>query len=251
VTLTRRTFCSDSTPGLCDASGLCEAVDLAALKPESSERCYAYTQSSVGLVDINPIAVGHLLVTPRAHLTSTAELEQSVASEVWTFASSLLLRPAPSLEAAAGVLLEHGVTADFPGPACVRHAHVHACPVGKEFGNIHAVRTTLESLTTGLRSYSTLSHALSAARTMDSYLLATTPGNDYLLGVPSRSIPQVTRIALGIMNRRDLDTLDWALNPAGQLYRDTLRYLNLSDSNGSTPNSSASRLHSTSGASRR
>jgi diadenosine tetraphosphate (Ap4A) HIT family hydrolase len=229
VSSSRPTFCSDRPPGLCDASGLCEAVEFAALNPESCKRCYAHTRWAVGLVDISPIVAGHLLVTPHDHVTSTSILEHAIADEVWNFASDLLLRTATSLEITAGILLEHGVAAEFPGPACVRHAHVHVCPIGEQFGSMHALRAVLESLATELRLYPSLSKALYAARTMDSYLLATMPGSGYLLGVPSRSVPQVTRVALGAMNGTDLDTVDWALNPAGPLYLETMRDLGLED----------------------
>lgn len=94
------------------------------------------------LADMSPLTVGHLLLLPKEHYLSFAQVVQGAGEEV----ESLLIRLAELYTTTFGppLVLEHGSTADSDHHACITHAHLHFLPVAAKQVDDHLMRDGLE-----------------------------------------------------------------------------------------------------------
>lgn len=202
----------------CDESGLCEAIDRHSAGARVS-RCFDSRANSVALVDLSPIEVGHALVVPRRHVTTSLDLAPPSIDELWTFAQTVAARLESDL-ASGALLLEHGISRAYAGPACVRHSHIHVCPVTAPSTDVAV------ALHAHLNSYSffeSLDEALMVARQFDSHVLGRVSGR-WFAGEPRRSIRQVTRRLLASVVDTPPDDVDWYFGAGGARYFETLAY---------------------------
>jgi diadenosine tetraphosphate (Ap4A) HIT family hydrolase len=80
------------------------------------------------LADIAPIALGHLIILPKRHVSSLSELEASTLEELRDLVAELHTLAANVFEWIA--LAEHGSgIGSVLRTGCVDHAHLHMCPV--------------------------------------------------------------------------------------------------------------------------
>jgi diadenosine tetraphosphate (Ap4A) HIT family hydrolase len=118
----------------CDGSDLCS--ELAGASDTDFSRTYlgdppsrvlGGTRHLSVLADLSPLTVGHLLLVPREHHLSFANVVHAYGAEVEHVASVLL----PRYREVFGepTVLEHGSSPEMRGSACVNHAHWHLLPI--------------------------------------------------------------------------------------------------------------------------
>tara|TARA_Y100000994_G_scaffold207396_1_gene179905 strand:- start:179 stop:568 length:390 start_codon:yes stop_codon:yes gene_type:complete len=87
--------------------------------------CYliAENSNSIAFLDINPIAVGHVLVVPKTEVDYLFDLDPKIYNELWNFSSlvaSAIKKTIPCKRIAVSVIgLE------------VPHAHIHLIPINQ------------------------------------------------------------------------------------------------------------------------
>ena len=87
--------------------------------------CYlvAESQSIISFMDINPIAIGHVLVVPKKEIDNIFDLDSKTYHELWDFAKKVsiaLKKTIPCNRIGISVIgLE------------VPHAHIHLVPINK------------------------------------------------------------------------------------------------------------------------
>ena len=87
--------------------------------------CYLITENSnsIAFLDINPIAVGHVLVVPKTEVDYLFDLDPKIYNELWNFSSlvaSAIKKTIPCKRIAVSVIgLE------------VPHAHIHLIPINQ------------------------------------------------------------------------------------------------------------------------
>ena len=85
--------------------------------------CYLITENSnsIAFLDINPIAVGHVLVVPKTEVDYLFDLDPKIYNELWNFSSlvaSAIKKTIPCKRIGVSVIgLE------------VPHAHIHLIPI--------------------------------------------------------------------------------------------------------------------------
>jgi diadenosine tetraphosphate (Ap4A) HIT family hydrolase len=211
----------------CDDSGLCEIVDRSRL-PRVVDRCLDGDRAAVLLADVSPVRVGHCLVLPREHVTSTLALATSTNESVWALAHGAAHR-LRDLCGTPVVLLEHGLSPTHLGPSCVRHAHVHVCPIDLP-GELDAV---LDRLFRQLRFASTREEVESHAAHYDSHVIGHC-GSSWFSGIPDPRVRQVTRVFLSSLVATPPVDIDWIFGAFGAKYLETLELFS-QDSRDRTP----------------
>lgn len=101
------------------------------LSRRGTDRIVYETPNFAVLVDISPIAVGHMLIISKFHYLSMAKAWQKHAAEL----EKLIIDVAPLYAELFGALtiVEHGSSADLSGlSACITHAHMHLLPFDSE-----------------------------------------------------------------------------------------------------------------------
>lgn len=202
-------------PPHCDDSGLCEAADEVLDDQNPMSRVLDQASRAVVLVDLSPIRVGHCLITPREHVTSTLALDPVTNDACWDLAE----RSAHRLQQLTGtsvMLLEHGLHAAYLGPSCVRHAHVHACPVDLPLELMSAL-----SAIRSLEFFDTRRGAESHAARYDSHVIGRFK-KDWFAGAPDPSIRQFTRALLSRVVASPPPDVDWAIGALGAKFIKTL-----------------------------
>jgi len=214
---------------VCDDSGLCETIDAAA--ELSDERIIWRNRRLVALVDISPVVLGHSMVCPTDHVVATKHLGKDSAHYIWQEAKDLGRQISQQLGAQSFVLLEHGVSPDHSGAGCVRHAHVHVCPL---FNNVNAAfpEYAFRDVCLESETYKSFLEAVKYVDEIESYLLGNLGGEIWLAGVPRKDIRQVSRVLLAEVNNKDSTLIDWAVAAGGKLFRESLREVSsLKDNN--------------------
>jgi diadenosine tetraphosphate (Ap4A) HIT family hydrolase len=79
------------------------------------------------LADMSPLTLGHLLLLPKKHYLSFAQVVRNQADEVADVVGRVSELYAGTF--CAPLVLEHGSTADANHQACITHAHLHLLPV--------------------------------------------------------------------------------------------------------------------------
>jgi len=82
------------------------------------------------LADLSPLTVGHLLLLPKKHYLSFAQIVRDHANEVTGLLTRLVVLYATTF--GRPLVLEHGSTSDVDHQACITHAHLHLLPVDGE-----------------------------------------------------------------------------------------------------------------------
>src|SRR5262249_3838102 len=90
-------------------------------------RRVAATGNFIVVVDFSPLIIGHLLLLPRRHYLSFAQVLADRTSALEEVLSWLL--PAYERTFGKAVILEHGSSRDMNHSACVSHAHWHLVPL--------------------------------------------------------------------------------------------------------------------------
>jgi histidine triad (HIT) family protein len=78
----------------------------------------------VAFLDTHPVAPGHVLVVPRRHVPSVADLSPEEGAELWATAQRLAGRVRSSLAPAVNLHLSDGEAAEQDVP----HVHLHVVP---------------------------------------------------------------------------------------------------------------------------
>jgi diadenosine tetraphosphate (Ap4A) HIT family hydrolase len=207
---------------ICDDSGLCHTIDVACVLPE--ERVLRCDTWSISLVDISPVVLGHSMVCPPAHALSTRELGHERAADIWRAADSLGREICGLLGTDSFALVEHGVSPDLPAGGCVRHAHVHVCPL---FANTKSGYSwaVFRRVCRASQTFGSFIEASRSVKGSGSYLLARLGDGVWASGVPRADIRQVSRVLLAELNGMDSTIIDWAIAANGALFRESLRRL--------------------------
>lgn len=207
----------------CDDSGLCQVADesQATIGPK---RRYMRSRTSAVLVDIAPVAVGHSLVVPAAHVTATIALEPADFSDAWTLAEQARHRITAIDAGQLVVLLEHGLAPEYKGPSCVRHTHIHVCPIDSRTRSWADLENTLDKYLIDVKAATSLQEAVNSARLMDSYVIGSL-GPWWFTGRPQPKLRQVTRAILCSLSTEPPSDPDWILSALGEKYRASMDLL--------------------------
>lgn len=111
------------------------------------------TPHFVLIADIAPVTFGHILILPKEHFSSLADMNRELLSELSILIQHLISLVGPAFDFIG--LGEHGSGGAAALKAdCVEHAHLHLCPIkkGPEFG-----LPLLESFATSSREISSVS----------------------------------------------------------------------------------------------
>jgi diadenosine tetraphosphate (Ap4A) HIT family hydrolase len=94
--------------------------------PNLTSRIVAETDHFVAIPTIGPLFLGHLLILPRAHVDTAANLEPQQKNELISFLDSLT---SALQELGNPVCFEHGALACTKGACGIYHAHIHLVPL--------------------------------------------------------------------------------------------------------------------------
>ena len=206
----------------CDDSGLCEDIDAIATFP--NERIIRHKPQLAAVIDISPVVLGHSMICPTEHVVATKYLGRDLARCIWQEAEDLGRQISKQLGAQSFVLLEHGVSPGLFGVGCVRHAHVHVCPV---YNSVSASfrRGAFQEVCSESVYFSSFLEAAEYVEDIESHLLGHLGGEDWLAGVPDKDIRQVSRKLLAKINNVDSTIIDWAVAANGKLFKESLRQM--------------------------
>lgn len=173
------------------------------------------TRSFAVVVDLSPLMIGHLLILPREHYLSFANLPLALIAEF----QEVVARIAPLYSITFGnfTFLEHGSSPADDRSACITHAHLHMVPLAYS-----SVRDRMEA--DGLSGI-----------TLDSYQSLPSSGFSsaayYLAGEPDRLVAfrpfphpprQYIRSVIGrVLGMRDPEW-DYSLFPRPEIFYQTL-----------------------------
>lgn len=206
----------------CDDSGLCEEIDRLVSRGIRSARSVSVGSGWTTLVDVAPLARGHLLYVTETHVPSLAALPfhervaqlhclDAVATWLGEHLQEDVLR------------VEHGAADVGTRFDCVRHAHVHLIPYGICHGSKAVDVSRFAVFASDVRRFDDVLAAYRECHNMDSYLIVST-GSDTLVGRP-REQRQVARGLIADILELESHRIDWALNAHSRLYDETVREL--------------------------
>ena len=92
-----------------------------------TNRILAETENFAAFPSLSPIVVGHVLLVPKHHITSMAQLQKGFHTEFKTFVRRLLTLISARFE--PPTVLEHGVGKSKTGGCGINHAHLHLLPL--------------------------------------------------------------------------------------------------------------------------
>ena len=192
----------------CDLSDLCSELEGA--KDTEFHKTYPDGPSSrdvlesrdfSALVDLSPMVVGHILLVPKGHYLSFADLIRSgqAAAEVYEEFSDVYREKFGTY-----VVLEHGSTSDS-GSACINHAHLHFLPL-----EAAPLRDIMER--DGLR-FTKLTGLVSLASAVPedaAYYLIASP-NEMAVSLSAGMPSQYFRLVIGELLGIPPEECDWAV----------------------------------------
>jgi len=130
---------------------------------------------------LGPLADGHLLLCPRAHLRSAAALPEAAYAEYEAVKAALVQRLMAAYDAPVH-MFEHGMAASGARTVCtVEHAHVHLVPLPDHLDPLDVTGPEWIEFDGGIES-----------------LAALTRGREYVLYAPPRGRP---RFCAGVAGR--------------------------------------------------
>ncbi len=205
----------------CDPSDLCAEI---ATDPPDSEyrriygvgaprRVVRESARFVVLCDFAPLVVGHVLVAPRAHFTSFAEMGGTLLSE----AVALVDQTAEHLAGIGPVtVVEHGSAPDQPHGACITHAHWHLLPGVADF------REQLDAVAAGteVRSLASLGHVVDGTKP---YYLLASGGRVTVHPIVDRPESQLIRRIVGQLLALPPGYHDWSVYQDRETFNATLQ----------------------------
>ncbi|MFD9893647.1 HIT domain-containing protein [Amycolatopsis sp. NPDC059027] len=209
----------------CDESGMCEIADgIGANCGTELKRLIEARADWATIVDIAPIALGHLLVFPFEHLTRAAQLGMDGFAKYWdylaeaaTFLSSFKLGPVAAVE--------HGSPGMRSSMSCVRHCHTHVCPIENRFHSFDRFISAVESFVDIDDVHFGWQQAYRALSRMDEYVLVFSV-DSIIVGRPRPGIRQISRALLAALNDNSgICDIDWVLEAENKTYFDTLKLL--------------------------
>lgn len=106
------------------------------------DRRIAASQNFELLADMSPLVTGHLLLLPKNHYLSFAQVVDNSSSELEDVLAQTIQLYASTFS--NPVILEHGSAEDSDQKACITHAHWHLLPLA---GNLIDALLDQESLT--------------------------------------------------------------------------------------------------------
>lgn len=208
-----------TTPAACDESGLCEEIEGLHAPRDGWRRTHSLpleAASLQSLVDIAPLTPGHSLICPSAHVSSTFALLDT--DEVWSWARVVARDLANRLEVEDFLLLEHGVSVDYSGPSCVRHAHIHVAPVPR--GTVTGLAQAMIHHCDEIVEVSTHQEAATEASKRPSHVVTYVGGgNRYLVATPRPGVRMASRSILAFVVGADASLVDWAITAGGDAFR--------------------------------
>ena len=166
---------------------------------------------------ISPLRAGHLLVVPRSHVTSIAQLDASELVDTLRLLDGAAARLAARW-GAVGVF-EHGVGAGCAGGCGVDHAHAHVLPLGAD--ELPRVLAAFEKAFPGSETRP-LAEALHAVGPDDTYALVGTSASVALAvrdEVPSQLLRRIVGVCIGSSE------LDWRGLTGWDLFEESYRTL--------------------------
>lgn len=128
-------------------------------------RILAETENFAAFPSLSPIVVGHILLVPKHHISSIAQLHAAFHTEFKTFISTLLRRISARLE--PPIVLEHGIGNGKIGGCGISHAHLHLLPLSPSV----AARVNSQISRSFLFSQLQLAQLADGTHNDDSYLL--------------------------------------------------------------------------------
>ncbi|WP_374104879.1 HIT domain-containing protein [Nocardia sp. MH4] len=185
------------------------------------------SRTSAALVDISPVSLGHSLVVPVAHVTSTDALTSIEFLDVWALAEQARCRISSKCAEQPVILLEHGLSSNYEGPSCVRHAHIHVCPIDPRLRTWPDLEKVLCENLLHVKAATSLESAMNAAQSMDSYVVGSL-GPWWFTGKPRPKIRQVTRAILCSLSTEPPEDVDWFIGALGKQFDASLRLLDCS-----------------------
>src|ERR1043166_3757223 len=124
-------FCIESVTGLL-AEEYRQAFDI-------SSRIVYEDSDFLVLPSISPLAIGHVMIVPKQHVTSLVQMEKSTFDNL----SALKSRIVHTMEDSSSNVLwwEHGIALGASGGCGVSHAHIHFLPLPMNI--LHGAITTI------------------------------------------------------------------------------------------------------------
>jgi diadenosine tetraphosphate (Ap4A) HIT family hydrolase len=204
----------------CDDSGLCAELDQLVRQGKRSRRSVEVGTGWTTLVDVAPLAVGHILFTAAAHIPRFAVLPDAERSNMDADLDAVVERLGHQYDGDV-LVVEHG-SSDRPARHdCVRHAHIHLVPV--KASEQRSADAAFLRCASAVRRFDDVPTALAACRDMDTYLLASVGGATFV-GIP-RSVHQVARAFIADMLGLGTECVDWAANSYSKLHEMSRRDL--------------------------
>lgn len=212
-------------PTRCDESGICELADeIRYGNVVGLDRLVETCAEWATVVDIAPVVLGHLLVLPFEHKLRTAQLGADSFAKYWDHlgetASSLA-----SVGLGQVASVEHG-TPNVRNPmSCVRHCHMHVCPVADRFRTVDDVVSAVETHVDIEGVHFDWQESYGVLSGMDEYMLVRL-GDAAVVGRPRSGIRQISRALLVALNDdSEIRDVDWVLEAENQAYFNTLKLL--------------------------
>jgi diadenosine tetraphosphate (Ap4A) HIT family hydrolase len=156
----------------------------------------------VAVPTVSPLGPGHLLILPRAHVTSLAQLGGALAAELLDFAENCVA--AVTADFGSSLIFEHGVGAGSTGGCGIDHAHLHILPLD------HAmIARTIDAIDTrfALGPPTRFIDAIQHTSPSDSYALVGTNLSAVRIAVASDIPSQFIRMT--IANLQGRQSWDW------------------------------------------
>ncbi len=96
-------------------------------KYEAENRCCAETSDFIVFPSISPLAVGHILIFPKYHITSLSKLSYKALMNLEMLIHHLSDYIIDDFN--TSYIFEHGVSSDGLGGCGITHAHLHVIPL--------------------------------------------------------------------------------------------------------------------------
>jgi diadenosine tetraphosphate (Ap4A) HIT family hydrolase len=113
-----------------EISGSSETTFSRVYEGDPPSRRISSTENFELLADMSPLTVGHLLLLPKTHYLSFAQIVRDQVNEVTELLTRLVVLYTTTF--GRPLVLEHGSTFDVDHQACITHAHLHLLPVDGE-----------------------------------------------------------------------------------------------------------------------
>jgi diadenosine tetraphosphate (Ap4A) HIT family hydrolase len=210
----------------CDESGVCVVADAVREDPGSVDRIFDNSTYWATIVDIAPIVPGHFLTIPYSHHPRSTRLGRHKFVEYGAYVDRMIGELA-RIGFDSAIAVEHGSPDDRPSMSCVRHSHMHLCPIINP-GTAELV-ASLEEHVDAIVVVAGWHQAYDHLADLDEYMLIRN-GDRHIVGRPRPGIRQISRALLASLNMKADMECDWVLNAENEHFAATMAELELARS---------------------